>query len=1835
MGFQYGSRFEPVVETDGLDVVQRHNLMMDGALENFSANLRGYQFSKYSLDGGLSSLFGWSPDDYGFGFGFGFGRLIIGTPGEDNIKGNALGNIIFGLGGNDDIHGRRGNDIIFGNRGDDNIKGGRGDDYANGGAGIDTLIFSGERKYYEIDFDAGTVTDLREGNREGTDTYVNVEFLQFKDEAISLDPEVFTLELLHFADQEANAATIDNIDNLSGVLNALRAEDLGNDGIADNTLTLSSGDAIIPGLFFDASEAVFGSQGIADIQIQNELGVQAIALGNHEFDLGTGLLAGLIDGSAVGNFENAAFVGTDLEDADFAGALFPYLSANLDFSTDPNLGPLEVAGGQDTATLQNVVTSSTISDVNGEKIAIIGATVPTIRSISSPGDDLGIFPAWASGNPTDAELDALAAILQAEVDQLLTDNPELNKVILLSHMQQISIEQELAARLENVDIIVAGGSNTRLFDDNDRIRDGDSDQGQYPLFITNAGGTSTAVVNTDGNYKYVGRLVIEFDKDGNIIPESYDENVSGAYATDAQGVADLNAEGLIDPEIDAITDAIQEQIVATESNVFGVSDVFLNGNRSGTFAPDDPDGVRTQETNLGNLTADANLAYAKEVDSSVVISIKNGGGIRANIGEIVVPAGGTEAVRLPNSEVVDGNGVVVKPEGGISQNDIATTLAFNNGLTLLDITKEELKAFLEGAVSALPTGVSGGFPQISGLKFSFDETKTSQTYDVDGNIDVAGERVINAGIFDEDGNLIAEVVRDGQIVGDPTESFRIVTLNFLANAGDEILSSLSNPNRVDLIDLDADGVDDDLFTGDATFAADGTEQDALAEYLDDNFNPDEGGTAYSEEDTGPDSDERIQNLTFRDDTVFDDILPPTPSEIVINEIRIDQPDADNDEYFELFGTPGASLDGLTYLVIGDGTGGSGVVEAVIDLSGQTLDENGYFVAAEATFSQGTADLTTTINFENGDNVTHLLVRDFTGSVGDDLDTDDDGTPETAPWSEIVDSVALIETVGSGDLVYSETEVGPDGTFVPGHVFRLPNGTGDWQIGPFDPAVGSDTPGEENSAEVQGPAELAIYEIQGAGHVSDYAGQSVRTTGIVTAVDFNGYYLQDPDGDGDTATSDAIFVFVGNGNAGGISVGDEVQVEGSVSEFIPGGASTGNLSITQISDTGAANSTVLSSGNALPVAVVLGAAGRTPPDATVISDDELPVNLQNEPGTFNPDVDGIDFFESLEGMRVTVDNPVAISATNGFDETWLVADDGAGTTPGLNGRGALPLNADADGYGDVNPERIQMQYDGFFDLLPDGFTPPELNVGDNLSDVTGVVSYSFGNFEVLVTDTFEVETASDNVAETTEIAASERDLTVATYNVLNVSAGPDANDGDQIAALAQQIVANLGSPDILALQEIQDDNGSAGENGSEDDDGNAIDDGILSADATLQALVDAIVAAGGPEYSFQSAEVDEFGETGGVPGGNIRNAFLYNEDRVEAVEIKTLEVEQLTDLGVTDPTAFDGTRDPLLGTFEFNGQEITLINNHFSSRFGSTPIFGGPQPFVQAGEDARELEAKTINEVVDALLAADANANVVVLGDLNTFDFTDELTEDLPGVGDEQVLTNLSVLAEDSYTFNFQGNSQALDHIFVTDGLLDGAQVDVVHTNVDFTDPTSDHEPIVASFNFGVPGEEIAGTNGRDTLIGTAGDDTITGERGADLIFGLDGFDKIEAGRGRDIVFGGAGDDMIFGQRGRDELFGEEGEDMINGGNGRDLIDGGADNDILTGGAAVDTFLFVEDFGDDVITDYEAADELVFAGIDNADLVFEDTDDGLKITASNEEIDGTVTLLGINSADFIV
>lgn len=553
------------------------------------------------------------------------------------------------------------------------------------------------------------------------------------------------------------------------------------------------------------------------------------------------------------------------------------------------------------------------------------------------------------------------------------------------------------------------------------------------------------------------------------------------------------------------------------------------------------------------------------------------------------------------------------------------------------------------------------------------------------------------------------------------------------------------------------------------------------------------------------------------------------------------------------------------------------------------------------------------------------------------------------------------------------------------------------------------------------------------------GQSVTTSGIVTATDSNGFYLQDLAGDGDDATSDALFVFTGG--APDVAVGDEIEVAGDVVEFFPGDTDTRNLPITQIASPSVL---VCSSGNALPAPVVIGNSNRVPPN-TSIDDDAF--------SDYQPDADGIDFFESLEGMRVTAEDLAVVGGTNRFGEIYAVTNAGTGAT-GLSARGTLNIAPN-----DFNPEKIQIDEDtGVFN-----FDFPAVNVGANLGNVTGVVSYSFGNFEILPTEDFNATITTSNLeAETSAITGDEERLTVASYNVLNL----DPNDGDgdadvangRFAAIAEHIVSALNAPDILGLQEVQDNTGST-------------NDGVTAADVTLQTLVDAIEAAGGPRYTFIDNTFIGNNTSGGQPGANIRTAMLYNAERV------ALEEGSIATIGGQGAgEAFEGARLPLAAAFTFNEQTVNIVVNHFSSKGGSAPILGIAQDFANRQEDVsvngsldeRQRQSAAVRSFVEQTLANDSDANIVVLGDLNEFEFVSPVSG-LESAG----LTNLTNTVDplERYSFIFQGNSQSLDHMLVSQGLAETAQFDIVHVNAEFAESqtrASDHDPLLLSVSLAEP-----------------------------------------------------------------------------------------------------------------------------------------------------------------------
>ena len=575
----------------------------------------------------------------------------------------------------------------------------------------------------------------------------------------------------------------------------------------------------------------------------------------------------------------------------------------------------------------------------------------------------------------------------------------------------------------------------------------------------------------------------------------------------------------------------------------------------------------------------------------------------------------------------------------------------------------------------------------------------------------------------------------------------------------------------------------------------------------------------------------------------------------------------------------------------------------------------------------------------------------------------------------------------------------------------------------------------------GPEDYTIAEIQGAAHISPYLGETVSGVGgLVTAVTSTGFYLQSLTPDQDPATSEGIFVFTGT--IPRVAVGDGVAVDGRVVEFTPGGVDS-NLSRTQLV---AVTMRVFSSGNDLPEPTLIGKGGRMPP--TQIIDNDT-AGLITASTYFDPENDGLDFYESLEGMLVEVQEAVVVGPTNKYKEVVILANKGlwAGVrTP----RGGIVIQP-----GDNNPERIILD-----DLL---VQMPWVNVGDIARDpIVGVMDYDFGNFKLLPTDPPEFEGVGLSPEEGIPPAA-EGELRMASYNVLNLSAGQT----DRISVLAGQIVNQMGAPDIIGLQEIMDNDGDAG-------------DDEVSADQTYQGIIDAILDLGGPQYGFADIDPGPGGD-GGIPMGNIRVGFLYRNDT--GLRLLTAphgdagsEVEILNQGGDPTPTlnpgrvdpnnpAFTASRRPLLLTFDYRGERLFVINNHFVSKGPDSPMFGAFQPPVLDSEGQRLGQALAVHDFVADILAVDPDAHVVVMGDLNDFHFSKAINL-LEGEILENLVERLPI--PEQYSYIHDGNSQVLDQILITRGLSPFvAGFDILHLNSDLASNSrfSDHDPVIVRFDF--------------------------------------------------------------------------------------------------------------------------------------------------------------------------
>ncbi|MCA2202760.1 endonuclease/exonuclease/phosphatase family protein [Streptomyces griseoincarnatus] len=573
--------------------------------------------------------------------------------------------------------------------------------------------------------------------------------------------------------------------------------------------------------------------------------------------------------------------------------------------------------------------------------------------------------------------------------------------------------------------------------------------------------------------------------------------------------------------------------------------------------------------------------------------------------------------------------------------------------------------------------------------------------------------------------------------------------------------------------------------------------------------------------------------------------------------------------------------------------------------------------------------------------------------------------------------------------------------------------------------------------------VRVHDIQGDTRVSPFAGKQVTdVTGIVTGIrtygSSRGFWIQDPAPDADPATSEGVFVFTSS-TPQGVAVGDEVSVSGTVTEYVPGGASSGNQSVTEITKP---TVTVVSHGNPVPAPAVLDA--RTVPSAYAPQGDPAAGNSVNAL-TLRPSRYALDLYESLEGMNVRVADARVVGATDPYTELWVTVK----PRENRNKRGGTVYGS----YGAQNTGRIQIQSLGKAADFPDA------NVGDVLAGATtGPLDYNqYGGYTLVASELGTLE-AGGTKRETTR-AQHRSELAIATYNVENL----DPSD-DTFAAHAEAIVHNLSSPDIVSLEEIQDNNG-------------ATDDGTVAADVTLAKLIDAVEAAGGPRYDWRAVDPADK-QDGGQPGGNIRQAFLFNPDRVSFTDRPggdaTTPTDVVKDRGkaaltlspgriAPDSAAFEDSRKPLAGEFVFRGRTVVVIANHFSSKGGDQSLTSQYQPPVRGSETQRHLQAQEVHDFTAKILKIQKNAAVVALGDINDFEFS-RTTRIMEGGG---VLWSAirSLPASERYSYVYQGNSQALDQILISPSIRRQCSFsyDSVHINAEFHDQISDHDPQVLRF----------------------------------------------------------------------------------------------------------------------------------------------------------------------------
>jgi predicted extracellular nuclease len=892
---------------------------------------------------------------------------------------------------------------------------------------------------------------------------------------------------------------------------------------------------------------------------------------------------------------------------------------------------------------------------------------------------------------------------------------------------------------------------------------------------------------------------------------------------------------------------------------------------------------------------------------------------------------------------------------------------------------------------------------------------------------------------------------------------------------------------------------------------------------------------------------------FFDPAIFTPTVGTFAPTLAINEIVVSTTGADR-EFLELLGTPGASLDDLTLLEVRNG----GQIGDVISLSGQQLGDNGYFLLASP---QAEVDLGVTANLAIANNTfsnlsqTYLLVENFTGASGDDIDADDNGVIDGGLWSGIIDSVAVIDD--DSPLIYSNNVVGPDGAFLAAGGYRNPMGTGEFFMHDFfDPAVYTPTEGTGETSGGGEPTFELISVIQGSGAASALVGATVTVEAIVVG-DFQngdgdalrnlgGFYLQEEsaDQDSDAATSEGLFIF-DDGLGMDVSLGDRVQVTGTVSEFQ--GQTQINAASVSIVEAGA-----VADVNTMAVSVSLDAVSDVVVDGS---------------GNYAPDMEAFEgmlanFTDTLtvnEMFQLDRFNEIRVSA-NGRPEqfTQLFDPDPAAFDAYQREKASDQIIFD-DGLNIQNaailPE-ADLNGDGDFDTA-DGFT-----MGDTITGLTGIVTWGWAGNSAS-DNSWRVRSVDDgnSFTDSNTREATPPDvggtITVASFNVLNFfttldeagnpGSGPSllpprgADNLEEFDRQLDKLVTSLLAmdADIFGLVELENEFGTD-QNG----------DGLVA----INFLVEELNARIG---SVTYAAVD-IGRGFVDVSDAISVGMIYNVNTVSVVanSVEILNDEDLAALpGTYSDPVFDGAntnRAPLAATFVdiASGEDFTVAVTHMKSKGGS-----GTGDDADQGDGAgafNEMRTQGVQAVTE-WLDSFADEDRLVLGDFNAYMQEDPIDTILASDYTDLAATYAPGLS--SYVFD--SKTGTLDYAFGSAGIMDNVtgatswtinsdEPDALDYNTDFgRDPaifdgtvpfrSSDHDPILVGLEFAPEILVVEGTEGNDELVGSDAAerfislggriDRMTGGGGEDeFVFGAELNNNL---RERDIIYDYGVDDTII------------------------------------------------------------------------------------------------------------